>query len=187
MTAITYENVESFYGMDFYGKSSRDTIQIIGKAKTNDGEEVILLDNRRFVTIKGFNMQYMPKADTNTVHAIYLAVKDKYMAEIRKAGEIVDGEDLFHGIYAKINRKYFHFHTHESAASFEVEITPYNYSRKVVRSYETGVLRHLERDYGIAKRKTLHMKNFEKVIGAYKDEKDFADKFFKKFGFLGLI
>lgn len=187
MATITYENVESFYGMDFYGKSSGDTIQIIGKAKTNDGEEVILLDNRRFVTVKGLNMQYMPKAEKETGIGIYRAVKAKYTAEIKKIGTIVDGIDLQQGITFKAGKKYFHMDSFGGAVDFEIRVCPETYTKAVECNWEKGIARHLKSEYGQRKTKKLHRKNFEKTIGAYKDEKDFADKFFKKFGFLGLI
>lgn len=187
MTAITYENVESFYGIAFYGKSSGDTISIIGKAKTSNGEEVILLDNRRFVTVKGFNMQYMAKSEKETGINIYHAVKAKYVAEIKKIGTILDGDDLFYGITFKAGKKYFRVSTVGGAVDFEIRVTPQTYTKKVEWDGEKGIARHLKTEYDKRKTKKLHRKNFEKTIGAFKNEKDFADKFFARFGFLGLV
>lgn len=187
MAEITYENVESFYGTPFYGKSSGDTINIIGKAKTSNGEEVILLDNRRFVTVKGFNMQYMPKSEKETGVNIYHAVKAKYMAEIKKIGTILDGEDLFYGITFKAGKKYFRVDTFGGAVDFEIRVTPLTYTKNVEWYCKKGIVRHLKAEYDQRKTKKLHRKNFEKTVGAFKNEKDFATKFFAKFGFLGLV
>ena len=173
--------------MAFYGKSSGDIVHILGKAKTNDDEEVILLDNRRFVTVKGFNMQYMPKAEKDTGIGIYRAVKAKYMDEIKKIGTIVDREDLHCGITFKVGKKYFHVATFGGAVDFEIRVFPETYTKEIECSWKKGIARHLRMEYDQRKTKKLHRKNFEKVIGAYKNEKDFANKFFKKFGFLGLI
>lgn len=187
MVTITYENVESFYGIAFYGKSSGDTIHISGKAKTADGEEVILLDNRRFVTVKGFNMQYMPKSEKEIGIAIYNAVKAKYVAEIKKIGTILDGDDLFHGITFKAGKKYFYVNSIGGAVDFDISVMPLTYTKAVECNWEKGIARHLKSEYDQRKTKKLHRKNFEKTIGAFKNEKDFADKFFAKFGFLGLV
>lgn len=184
---VTYKNVESFYGEDFYGKSTGDIVHILGKAKTNDDEEVILLDNRRFVTVKGFNMQYMPKAEKDTGIGIYRAVKAKYVDEIKKIGTILDGDDLHQGITFKVGKKYFHVDSFGGAVDFEIRVCPETYTKEIECSWKKGIARHLKAEYDLRKTKKLHRKNFEKVIGAYKNEKDFANKFFKKFGFLGLI
>lgn len=173
--------------MAFYGKSSGDTISIIGKAKTSNGEEVILLNNRRFVTVKGFNMQYMPKSEKEIGINIYHAVKAKYMAEIKKIGTILIGDDLFYGITFKAGKKYFRMDTFGGAVDFEMRITPLTYTKKVEWDCEKDIMRHLKTEYDQRKTKKLHRKNFEKVIGAFKNEKDFAAKFFAKFGFLGLV
>ena len=187
MSTITYENVESFYGEDFYGKSSGDIVHILGKAKTNDDEEVILLDNRRFVTVKGFNMQYIPKAEKDTQIGIYRAVRAKYIEEIKKIGTIVVGDGLDQGITFKVGKKYFYVDSFCGALDFEIRIYPKTYTKEIECGWKKGIARHLRSEYDLRKTKKLHRKDFEKVIGAYKNEKDFANKFFKKFGFLGFI
>jgi hypothetical protein len=187
MATITYENAESFYGIAFYGKSSGDTIHIIGKTKTSDGEAVILLDNRRFVTVKGFNMQYMPKSEFESGANICYAVNAKYTAEIKKIGAIVNGNNLRCGITFKIGKKYFRADMSGGAVDFEIRITPLTYTKEVVRVYANGIERHLAVEFDQIKTKKLHRKNFEKTVGVFKNEKDFADKFFAKFGFLGLV
>lgn len=187
---ITFENIETYYNTDFHGKSSGDTVRILGKATTKDNEQVILLDNRHFVTLKGFNLQYMPKTEYTAMQGIYQAVKDKYISEIKKIGTILsDNEDIsYSGVFFRVRERYFEIIAQGSASEFKITIALHIYSNHIERPFDmVGVLRHLRTVDVAYKSKKLHRKNFEKAVGTYTNAKDFANKFFNKFGFLGAI
>ena len=174
---VTFENIETYYNTDFHGKSSGDTVRILGKATTKDNEQVILLDNHHFVTLKGFNLQYMPKTEYTAMQGIYQAVKDKYISEIKKIGTILsDNEDIsYSGVFFRVRERYFEIIAQGSASEFKITIALHIYSNHI-RTVDVAY-----------KSKKLHRKNFEKAVGTYTNAKDFANKFFNKFGFLGAI